>query len=195
MKKIILSAFTLLTISIAANAQTTRDWYLIGGDIGKIGLDFQEDNTAFSLEVTPRVAWFIRDNLALGAEVLIGLNTAKGFTQVDYGVGPIARYYLTTRAVEAVRKSRWFFEGNVGFRGSNTKVSGQSAVNTNGLGIGFGPGLAYFVNQNIALEVLPKYNLTVGFGNSTTNNALDIRVGFQIYLPKAKLRSMQSDVK
>ncbi|MEJ7587937.1 MAG: hypothetical protein WKI04_10295, partial [Ferruginibacter sp.] len=62
------------------------------------------------------------------------------------------------------------------------------------LGIGIGPGIAYFLNQNIALEVLPKYNLTVGFGNATTTNALNISIGFQIHLPKSKLKAMKEDV-
>lgn len=60
-------------------------------------------------------------------------------------------------------------EVNVGIYGPNTKVSGVSSVNTNGLGIGFGSGNAYFLNENIAVEAFAKYNLTVGFGNSTTN--------------------------
>lgn len=66
--------------------------------------------------------------------------------------------------------------------GSNTKVSGGATTNTNGLGVGIGPGFAYFLNQNIALEVLAKYNLTVGFGNSTTINSLNLGLGFQIHL-------------
>ena len=94
-----------------------------------------------------------------------------------------------------MKKTRWFAEANVGIFGSNTKVSGSPSVNTNGLGIGFGPGLAYFLNENIALEVLAKYNLTVGFGNATTNNGLNIGIGFQIHLPKAKLKAMKADVK
>jgi hypothetical protein len=186
---------SLIFLNISVNAQTSKDWYIIGGKISNINLDFQKGNTAFRFDLTPRVAWFVKDDLAIGAEVLIGLNTSKGFTAVSYGIGPIARYYLTPNALTELKKSRWFLDGNVGFYGSNTKVSGSPSVNTNGLGIGFGPGLAYFFNQNIALEVLAKYNLTVGFGNSTTNNALNLGLGFQIHLPKAKLRSMKNEVK
>lgn len=195
MKKIVLTAFTLVTISLGVRAQTAKDWYLIGGNIGNIGLNFQTDNTAFSFNLTPRVAWFVKDDFAVGAQALIGVNTSKGFTQINYGIGPVVRYFLPERGLQNVRKTRWFLDANVGLNGSNTKVSGSPSVNTNGIGIGFGPGLAYFVNQNIALEILPKYNLTVGFGNSTTNNALDISIGFQIYLPKSKLKAMKNDVK
>lgn len=194
MKKIILFA-TILLINIVAHAQTKKDWYLIGGNISNLGVNFQKGNTAFSFNLSPRVAWFIKDDLAVGAEVLIGLNTAKGFTSISYGIGPIARYYFKDRALQSVKKTRWFVDGNVGLFGTNTKVSGIPSTNTNGLGVGIGPGIAYFLNENIALDVLAKYNLTVGFGNSTTNNALSIALGFQIHLPRSKLKAMKNDVK
>lgn len=194
MKKIILFA-TILLINIVAHAQTKKDWYLIGGNISNLGVNFQKGNTAFSFILSPRVAWFIKDDLAVGAEVLIGLNTAKGFTSISYGIGPIARYYFKDRALQSVKKTRWFVDGNVGLFGTNTKVSGIPSTNTNGLGVGIGPGIAYFLNENIALDVLAKYNLTVGFGNSTTNNALSIALGFQIHLPRSKLKAMKNDVK
>jgi hypothetical protein len=195
MKKIITLAAAALIFSTSSQAQTKKDWYIIGGKISNIGLDFQKGNTGFSFDLSPRVAWFIKDDFALGAEALFGLKTGNGFTTVNYGVGPIARYYLKERALNNVKKTRWFLDANVGIYGTNTKVSGSPSTTTNGLGIGFGPGLAYFLNENIALEALAKYNLTVGFGNSTTNNGINIGIGFQIHLPKSKLRAMKSDVR
>ena len=196
MKKIfILAALSGLISSASLNAQTKKDWYIIGGKISNVGLDFQKGNTGFSFDLSPRVAWFLKDDFALGAEALFGLKTGNGFTTVSYGVGPLARYYLKEKALNNVKKTRWFVEANVGIYGSNTKVTGSPSINTNGLGIGLGPGLAYFLNENIALKVLAKYNLTVGFGNSTTNNGLNLGIGFQIHLPKSKLKAMKSDIK
>ena len=194
MRKGLLGMITLCCVTLTVTSQTTKDWYLIGGNIANINLDFQKNNTAFAFNLYPRVAWFIKDDLAVGAEALLGLNTSTGYTAVSYGVGPVARYYLGTPGLESVKKTRWFLDGNVGIYGQNTKVSGTSSVSTNGLGFGFGPGLAYFLNQNIALEGLVKYNLTVGFGSSVTTNSLNAAFGFQIYLPKAKLNSMKKDV-
>ena len=195
MKKRISIVMILASIAITTQAQTKKDWYIIGGNISNLGLNFQKGNTAFNLNITPRVAWFIQDDFALGAEALIGLQTAKGFTTVTYGIGPIARYYLKDRAVSSIRKTRWFVDGNLGIYGSNTKVTGRDGTSTNGLGIGLGPGLAYFLNENIALEALAKYNITAGFGNATSNNAVSFGLGFQIHLPKAKLRAISNDVK
>ncbi len=195
MKKIFALAVTAFIFSTATQAQTEKDWYIIGGSLSNIGLNFQNSNTTFSLDVTPRVAWFVQDDFAIGGEALIGLQTGDGFTTTNYGIGPIARYYLSGNALESVGKTRWFLDANVGIYGANTKVTGMESASTNGLGIGFGPGLAYFINKNIALEAVAKYNLTVGFGNSTTNNGLNVGLGFQIHLPKSKLKSLENDVK
>ncbi len=195
MKKIFLAAATILVINFATQAQTNKDWYIIGGQISNIDLNFQQGNTIFGLNLTPRVAWFIKDDFALGAEALIGFSTEKGATSISYRIGPIARYYFKGRGLENVQKTRWFLDANLGLSGSNYKASGFPGTSTNGLGLGLGPGLAYFLNENIALEVLAKYNLAVGFGNSTTTSGLNINVGFQIHLPKAKLKSIKEDVK
>lgn len=188
MKKIMFILPVFIFFSLASNAQTQKGWYLIGGDLADMGLDLQSGNTAFSFSVQPKVAWFISNNFAVGGQVIAGVNTSNGYTAFNYGIGPLARYYLPSKETNR-KNSRIFFEGNVGIVGQNVKVTGSPSTNTNGLGIGIGPGYAYFINQNIALEALAKYNLNVGFGNSTTNNSLTLGVGFQIYLPQSKVKS------
>jgi hypothetical protein len=112
-------------------------------------------------------------------------STAEGAgTTFTYGVGPLARYYfgaaeVNTTTTSARRSSRFFLEGTVGLQAVN--VPGGSS--TNGLGIGIGPGLAYFVTENIALEGLLKYTKAFGFGNDGGSSLLQLGVGFQIYLP------------
>lgn len=203
MKKIYLRVIAVLIITAGAmtvSAQTQKNWYLIGGNLSHLNVEFQKKNTNFSFDLTPRVAWFIQDNLAVGVSVLAGISTTKTnsttSTSTRYGIGPIARYYITGSALESVKKTRWFADLNVGIAGSNTKITGATSTNTNGVAFGIGPGLAYFINQNIALEALAKYNLTAGFGNSTTANNLSLEIGFQIHLPRKKLQSMQkNDIK
>ena len=181
--------------AVSANAQTQRGYYLIGGDLGGFSLGFS-DGTPFNLNITPKVAWFRNDNLAIGGFVDINLSTAKGAgTTFNYGVGPLARYYfgapaVNTTTTSARRSSRFFLEGTVGLQGINT--SGGSS--TNGLGIGIGPGLAYFINQNIALEGLLKYNKAFGFGNDGGSSLLQFGLGFQIYLPRGTMRNQAEKV-
>jgi hypothetical protein len=80
--------------------------------------------------------------------------------------------------------SRFFVEGNVGIEGDNPAVGD----NTNGLGLGIGPGWTYFITPNIGLEALLKYNGIVGFGSKPTSSNLNLTIGFQIYLPPSRFR-------
>ncbi|NML21951.1 porin family protein [Pseudoflavitalea sp. G-6-1-2] len=178
-----------------AQAQLQKGNILIGANLMGMSLDFQKDNNTFNLSINPKAAWFVEDNLAIGGMVDLGLRTNKGSTTFTYGVGVLGRYYLADKQVQLLKQSRFFLEGNVGISGNNVHIKGGSDANTNGLGIGFGPGVAYFLTPNISLEGLLKYNLTVGFGNSTTNNQLAFGLGFQIYLPTKKARAIYNDVK
>ena len=192
---------TLMTIFLfacfgipAGNAQTQRGNVMWGASVSNMGVDFQKGNTAFSLALTPKIGYFMQDDLAFGPEVLLGLNTSDGFTSFTYGLGGFGRYFLSPSAAKGIwEEARWFAEGNVGVTGTNVKVEGSPSTHTNGLGIGFGPGLSYFITKSIALEGLLKYNLGVGFGNSTTTHRLNLGIGFQIYIPGRQLLTGQED--
>jgi hypothetical protein len=194
-KHLLVLALVTATVFTTAQAQIQRGYYLIGGNLSNLSLGLS-DGRPFTLNITPKVAWFTNDNLAVGGFVDIGLSTAEGQgTVFNYGVGPLARYYFGSSAVSttttsARSSSRFFVEGTVGLQGVN--VSGGSS--TNGLGIGIGPGLAYFVNQNIALEGLLKYTKAVGFGNDGGSSLLQLGIGFQIYLPRGTIRNQANKV-
>ncbi|QEC66002.1 porin family protein [Panacibacter ginsenosidivorans] len=192
MKKIIITACSLLIMS-AAFTQTQKGNVLVGADLAGFGLNFQEGNTQFSLNLNPKAGWFIKDNMLLGAEVNFGLNTQKGATATNYGVGAFARKYFGAEATNLARTTKWFVEANAGINGTNLSGDNVEKTSTNGLGVGIGPGLSYFLNQNIALEALVKYNLTVGFGSSTTNNNIGFGLGFQIYLPGKQVKQLAKD--
>lgn len=194
MKKICLFALALFTIALVSNAQTQKGWYMIGGNISNIGLDFQKGNTAFKFDLTPRVAWFVKDDLAIGGQVLLGYNTTKGSNMFNYGIGPVVRYYLPGKSLESVNNTRLFLDGDLGLYGNNNKT-GTTSTSTNGIGIGVGPGLAYFISENIALEGLAKYRLSAGFGNSPVTHSINLGIGFQIHLPSSKLKEMRGDIK
>ena len=185
--------FTAMGVN-QAQAQLQKGNILIGSDLMGMTFDFQKGNNTFNMSIDPKVAWFIQDNLAVGGMVNLGLNTGNGFTTFTYGISALGRYYVADKSVQLLKQSRFFLEGNVGISGKNVHVSGLPDANTNGLGIGFGPGIAYFLNKNISLEGLLKYNLTVGFGSATTHNQLAFGLGFQIYLPTKKAREIYNEV-
>lgn len=195
MKKIFISGLFSVALLFGvqtANAQIQKGNVLIGGNLANLNLGL-DAGSAFSFDITPKAAWFIQDNLAVGGYVNLGLATAKGSsTTTNYGVGALARYYAG-KDMEVINHGRFFAEGNAGIGGVNV---GGGGGNTNGLNLGVGPGFAYFITPNIGLETMLKYNGYLGFGNQTTQSGLNLSFGFQIYLPgQSTARKVKNDVK
>lgn len=176
--------FTLLTAAVwllqtSAHAQIRRGNIMVGGNISNMKLGLNEGG-AFELNLNPKAAWFIRNNLALGAYVDLGLMAAKATKpSTSYGVGALGRYYINDPMVNVHHKVRFFAEATAGFEGYNPSWGD----NTNGLGITIGPGITYFVTPSIGLEALAKYRGIVGFGSTPAVSNLLFGIGFQIYLP------------
>ncbi|POY36919.1 hypothetical protein C3K47_07595 [Solitalea longa] len=185
MKKLSTLLILLLTVMLTAKAQTQRGNFLIGAQLANIGGVFQSGNTTFSAGITPMVGFFIKDNVAVGPRVNFEYTHTSGEDYFLWGVGVFGRKYFNDPSIEFSKHSSWFFEANAGIQGVNAAGS-----NTNGLGLGFGPGLAYFLTPNIGLEGLLKYDLTLGFGSSTTTNQVSLNLGFQIYLHKDKAKNI-----
>lgn len=180
MKKFFLTALAIVTFAgLSAQAQIQRGNVLIGGNLANINVGLDAPSV-FSFDVTPKVAWFVQDNIAIGAYTNFGLQTAKNSnTIINYGIGPMARYYSGSD-VEILNHGRIFGEATVGIGGRNVSNGGG---NTNGLDFSFGPGFAYFITPNIGIETLLKYNGIAGFGSETYQNNLNLSFGLQIYLP------------
>lgn len=187
MKTRFFSLLIVCTIGFGTlQAQIQKGNVMVGGNISNMTLGL-DDGGAFSMTLSPKAGWFIKNNLALGAYVDFGLMAAKHVKpSVNYGVGALGRYYLNDPNINNVlRKTRFFGEATVGIEGYNP----SGGDNTNGLGISAGPGIAYFITPNIGLEGLVKYKGIVGFGSSPAASNLVFGLGFQIYLSKAKVES------
>lgn len=183
MKGIIIAAIAVCICSLTTSAQIQKGNVMVGGDLSRLDLGLNEGNN-FTFVIDPKAAWFIKDNIAVGGYVNFNLVTAKGAgSSISYGIGPLARYYINDKNVNVLRHARFFIEGNIGIQGNNPHVGSS----TNGLGLGFGPGLAYFITPNIGLEGLLKYQGIVGFGSSVASSDLVFGLGFQIYLPKRRV--------
>lgn len=178
---IFLSLFGLIT---STKAQIQQGNMLVGADIADFSLGLNEGGL-FSVRINPKAAFFIRSGLALGAYLNFGLTTAEGAgNNIDYGIGGLARYYISDPKTEILRNSLFFVEGTLGIEGSNP----ASGENTNGLGLSIGPGWTYFVTPNIGLEALLKYRGIIGFGSRATSSNLNLEIGFQIYLSKERAK-------
>jgi hypothetical protein len=180
MKKLSLLLFSaVLVTGLTASAQIQKGNVLIGGNLADVNLGLDKPSV-FSANITPKAAWFIQDNIALGGYVNFGIATAKGSsTTTDYGVGALGRYYAGSDT-DVLRHGRFFGEAAVGIGGQNVSKGGGS---TNGLNFSFGPGFAYFITPSIGLEALVKYDAIAGFGDTNYQNRINLSLGFQIYLP------------
>ena len=193
MKKFtLLSIVALIAVSLSSKAQIQKGNVLVGGDLANISLGLNSPNV-FDFNISPKAAWFIQDNIALGGYVNLGIQTAKGQgTTTTYGAGVLGRYYAGSD-MTVLRHGRFFGEATVGFGGVDVSDGGG---NTNGLNLSVGPGFAYFVTPNIGLETLLKYNGLTGFGNQSFQSSLVLNFGFQIYLPgKGTANKVRNDIK
>ncbi|MFD2288868.1 hypothetical protein GJU39_06135 [Pedobacter petrophilus] len=193
MKKIFISSlFSVALFMGVAKAQIQKGNVMVGGNLTNINLGL-DDPKVFSVDITPKAAWFIQDNVALGGYVNFGLQTTKNApTTTTYGVGALGRYYMG-KDVEVLNHGRFFAEATVGVGGVNVSRGGG---NTNGLNLSVGPGFAYFITPNIGLETLLKYNGLVGFGSEATQSNLNLSFGFQIYLPGQRTANkVKSDIR
>jgi hypothetical protein len=193
MKKFTFLIFSIfMMLKFSANAQIQKGNVLVGGDLADISLGLNSPNV-FDFNITPKAAWFIQDNLALGGYVNLGIQTAKASnTTTSYGVGALGRYYAGSD-MTILKHGRFFGEATVGFGGVNVSDGGG---NTNGLNISVGPGFAYFVTPSIGLEALLKYNGLTGFGSQSFQSSLTLNFGFQVYLPgQSTAEKVRGDIK
>jgi hypothetical protein len=191
-QKLLYALIAISTFSLSASAQIQKGNVLVGGDLASLSLGL-DNSKIFSVNLTPKAAWFIQDNVALGGYVNLGIQTAhNSSTTVNYGAGALGRYYAGSD-MTVLRHGRFFGEVNLGVGGINVSDGGG---HTNGLDYGFGPGFAYFITPNIGLETLLKYNGVSGFGDAGSQSTLNLNFGFQVYLPgRSTAAKVQRDVR
>ena len=195
MKKLLLGAFVLgAGLFSVANAQIQEGNWMVGRSMASANFGLNT-GAGYNVQIMPKGAYFIKDNVAVGGYVNLGFMGAKGSeTTYNYGAGALGRYYLAPgqQGVDNLLKhGRWFLEGNLGIGGQSGTDGGDSA---NGLDYGFGPGYSYFITPNIGLEGLVKYTGNAGFGNRGTTSNIAFGLGFQIYLPTSKAKQVINNV-
>ena len=195
MKKIVtvlLVGMSMVSIE-TLQAQIQKGNFMVGAGLGNFDFGLQK-GASIGMDLHPRIGYFIADNVAVGAMVNFGFNYAKSQgTNINYGVNAFSRYYFAKKEVDLIKHAHLFVEGNIGLDGKNTIVTDKPNSSTNGLGVGIGPGVTYFLTPNIGIEALAKYNGIVGFGTTATAHALNIELGFQIYLTGRKAKAIYKE--
>lgn len=120
------------------------------------------ENTSFTTNITPKIGYFIIDNLTTGVEFSIktsketrtgGFLGEQKITSNTFSIAPFARYYL---------KNGFFAEGLVGI--GTAKTNNSSSLIGDRLGgtktniFGFRAGVGYAVNLGEHIAIEPSIN-------------------------------------
>jgi outer membrane protein len=173
MKKILfVSAICLGTI--AMQAQTEKETWLIGGNIN---LNTAKNNT--TVLIAPNVGYFFAKNFAAGALIEFKNSKIINTTSNTFSLGPFARYYVDLKE----EKFKPFLHVGFGFDNSKVKVGNNPASNETASSLLLALGGAYFINKNIAFETIIGYTRNKP-ENFEATNGLAFRIGFQIHLSR-----------
>jgi outer membrane protein len=179
MKKIIL-AILLSGVFITVNAQTEKGDWIVGG---RIDLNTSDNNTHIGF--SPNGAYFLINNLAIGGNLMIDYSKSGDNKVTNLGIGPFARYYFTQAM------ARPLLQASVDYISRQIKDPIFSSTN-NGVNIFIAGGLAVFINENVAIEVLAGYSNTKykGFDGS---GGFNLGIGFQVYLKKGQVDRLRGN--
>lgn len=153
-----------------------------------------EGPSSTQLSISPKVGYFIIDNVALGLGMDYTFNSVDQpnndeITDTDLLFGPFARYFLPVGDDIALVVETTFGFG----RSSDTQeISGQiQNIGTNIFAFGIGPGITVISDSGIGISAVFKYNYArsefdtnidnIQRQTITRTNAFDFSIGFQYY--------------
>lgn len=169
----------ILTFSVTANAQITKNNWLVGGDIAFSYSTSKPESTVdfktFALNVSPNVGYFFWDKLALGTRLDYAVNSYRsdtGDSNYDsFLVSPFARYYF----LDADKMANPFLESSYRFSLLNENNSKEFSAKG---------GLAIFLNRSVAFEISLNYLNSITNNSYVGNHTLLLGFGIQVHLEK-----------
>jgi hypothetical protein len=186
MKNIFLSIALLSAVAFQAQAQISKGTLQAGGS-----LNYQTGNSEFSFGgidiplagfgdvstfgITPRVGYFIQDNLALGGRLAFARASQDGTisaTATGFAFAPYARYYWGLS-----EKFYVFGEALVNFGSINLKVGDNDAGKFGLFQIGVNPGATYFLHEKISVEFLVNMITYSSFKPENTDAQTSLNIG------------------
>jgi opacity protein-like surface antigen len=192
MKRVLLITISLIIVTIV-NAQTEQGNIIVGSTFGGLNFGSQKQTSSsiksFNLTLNPLAAWFVADNIAVGAQLNLGYRSEKITSQTtsttSYGISPLVRYYFVGEGT-----TQFFGQGKFNFGGLKQK----DLSSTSYIGFGLGAGLDHFVSDNVAIEAALGYDYLKPKNAKALNN-LSINFGLQIFLGKGELKEKIQSIK
>jgi Outer membrane protein beta-barrel domain len=168
-------------VSLQANAQTSKGDWLIGG---LLELNTAKNNTTF--EFSPNAGYFLLDNFALGAKLVFAYNELGDLNVTSFGIGPFARYYFSKKNIKP------FLAADFDYQNQKFKTSIGSSTE-NAFNFFLGGGVAFFINENVAVETLLGYKHNK-VKEEEGSGGVNLKVGFQVYLSRHQVQSVKSTI-
>lgn len=180
MKKVLLTLSAIATLGLAANAQTEKGQFLLGGQVSYEGTSLKDgDDKTNSLSIAPSVGYFVADNIAVGTAIGYGWSEDKGAndlktTQSVFQLAPFGRMYTNNHS-----PVKFFGQLSVPMAWGSVENNDEKEASVASYGVELAPGIAYFPTSNIGLELRVR---GLYFNNaSTTDEATDIKTTVNSY--------------
>jgi hypothetical protein len=164
MKSIV--TLSLLLLSFALGAQTDRGDWLVGGV-----LSFNTTENVNNFSFTPSAGAFLVRNLALGGSFGISVSEVGALRTTQWTLGPFLRYYI------GPWNYRPFLVAGAGY----LSESQSQQPSENGFQYAAGAGLAIFIHEMVALEIIGEYNGNK-LKNRDSSDGFRFLMGFQVYI-------------
>tara|TARA_R110002051_G_scaffold234056_5_gene295627 strand:+ start:18200 stop:18799 length:600 start_codon:yes stop_codon:yes gene_type:complete len=178
----------ILFFAITANSQITKGNWMVGGNASFSNKQIYQNQfkeiskSKFTeLDINANAGYFFIEKLQAGIRLGYSDYKLKEFTGSDrhflnYGV--YSRYYF----LKPEKLVNIFLDGEY-YLGSSSFSSGELKDNIHGYVISAGPTI--FFNSSVAMELGLNYSSTKFKGvNDSTENNLQVSLGFQIFLTK-----------
>ena len=200
MKNLRILFVTMLALGISALSfgQTGKGKFLIGTGSNlsfisgsskwKTDTGSGDNGISSALGLSPKLGYFVTDELALGVELQLGYGKSKNNSDkshsFDYGVGPFARYYFGSD------KLKPFVGGalNLGGDSQNSTISNTTYKSKSStFSFDLGGGLAYFLSEKVSLDLGINYNYKTAHLNTPDNyrdqsGTLIVGAGFNFFI-------------
>jgi hypothetical protein len=175
MKKIILF-ITILFLTISVKAQTTKGNWMFGGSGDYSHITSKNDfgtTIKYSLTtINPNVAYFIKDNWAIGS-ILNYRSQKNDYGSVNtYGLGVLTKYYF----LEPTKLYNVFAQTSFIYAINHADLTTYTQFYT------IKVGNVIFLNSSVGLEFSLEYEK--GVYRTGTTSIIKAGIGFQIHLEK-----------
>lgn len=166
-------------VASAFNIPTKAGTLMLGSNFILGNVDIQENTDAvYNIGITPRIGVFVANNLALGLSVNANIQGQGDVSNTAYGASAFMRAYFSRSPVARAQRLQFFAEIGAGVAGVYTHAAKADDATTEGRFYAM-PGINYFFNQHVALEVGAQYAYTTG---KIATHSIGWNIGLQVFL-------------